>query len=56
VKRQDKDNSIVELKRIGGKKPKYVDWDSFNTFIAKVDSKFDKQSKLLKKIANKVGV
>jgi hypothetical protein len=25
VKRQDKDNSIVELKRIGGKKPKYVD-------------------------------
>jgi hypothetical protein len=25
VKRQGKDNSIVELKRIGGKRPKYVD-------------------------------
>jgi hypothetical protein len=34
----DKSNGIVELKWIGGKKPKYVDWDTFNNAIAEIKS------------------
>jgi hypothetical protein len=43
VKHDMKANTgVVELAKVGGKKPKYVDWDTFNKVIDSINAKLDK--------------
>jgi hypothetical protein len=51
-----KNSGLVDLKKVNPQRSKYVDWDTFNRTIGELKDSITEQSKLLQKIANKVGI